>query len=307
METHTDLFESTTLKNNTIDVVGLGLNAMDTICILPAFPQPNTKTHLREVRVEPGGQVATAMITCARLGLAARYIGSVGDDSWGKAQIASLRQENLELHVREVEGVPSQIALILLEDGIGERTVLWKRDAALQYPVGELPRDLITTAKVLHLDGCDRAAALQAARWAREAGMKVVIDIDEIYDDSTHELLRLVDYLIASSEFAEDPRELADRYGCSVVGITRGADGAVFADGDRLIRSSAFRVPVADTTGAGDVFHGAFIYGLIQKWAMEDVIQFAHATAAIKCMHLGARGGIPGVATVREFLRNRGV
>ena len=132
--------------------------------------------------------------------------------------------------------------------------------------------------------------------------MPVVIDIDEIYDDSTHELLRNVDYLIAGSDFAEDPRELADRYGCPVVGITRGAEGAVFVDRGQLLTSPAFKVRTADTTGAGDVFHGAFIYGLLQNWALEEVIRFAHATAALKCMHIGARRGIPTLSEVREFI-----
>ena len=277
---------------------------MDTICVVPVFPRRTSKIQMREVRVEPGGQVATALITCTRLGLTARYIGSVGNDGWGKAQLASLREDQLELHVREVDGAGSQVAIILIEEGIGERTILWRRDPALQYPVGDLHRDLITSGKILHLDGCDSAAALQAARWARETGMPVVIDIDEIYDDSTHELLRLVDYVIASSDFAEDPQELAARYGCPVVGITRGPEGAVFVDRGKLLRSSAFKVPVVDTTGAGDVFHGAFIYGLLQRWQLEDVIRFAHAAAAIKCMQIGARRGIPKLSEVKEFLKN---
>ena len=129
------------------------------------------------------------------------------------------------------------------------------------------------------------------------------MDIDEIYDDSTHELLRLADYLIASSDFAEDPRELADRYGCPVIGITRGVEGAVFLNRGKLTESSAFKVPVADTTGAGDVFHGAFIYGLAQNWDLSDIIRFAHAVAAMKCMHIGARRGIPTMPEVREFLK----
>jgi sugar/nucleoside kinase (ribokinase family) len=260
---------------------------------------------MRDVRVEPGGQVGTALATCARLGLRARYIGSVGTDNWGKAQLASLREENLELYVREVEGAASQVAVILLEEGIGERTILWRRDPRLKYPVEELRREMILGARILHLDGCDSAAALQAARWAREIGMPVVVDIDEFYDDSTHELLRLVDYLIASSEFAEDPRELMARYGCRVVGITLGAEGAVFFSRGQLLKSPAFTVPVADTTGAGDVFHGGFIYGVLQGWLLEDVVQFAHAVAAMKCMHIGARRGIPTIAEVREFLKNR--
>ena len=295
------------MKNSTVDVVGLGLNAMDTICVVPVFPPRTSKIHISEVRVEAGGQVATALTTCARFGLTARYIGSVGTDSWGKAQLASLREENLELHVREVDGAASQVAIILIEEGVGERTILWRRDPALQYPIGALRREMITNGRILHLDGCDSAAALQSARWAREEKIPVVIDIDEIYDDSTHELLRLVDYLIASSDFAEDPHELAGRYGCPVVGITRGPEGAVFLSHGKLLRSSAFKVPVVDTTGAGDVFHGAFIYGLLQKWDLEDVIRFAHAAAALKCMHIGARRGIPKLSEVTQFLRGGGL
>jgi sugar/nucleoside kinase (ribokinase family) len=260
---------------------------------------------MHEVRVEPGGQVATAMTTCARLGLRARYIGSVGSDNWGKAQLASLQQENLELYVAEVEGAASQVAVILLEEGIGERTILWRRDPALQFPVGELRQEWITSSRILHLDGCDSAAALQAARWAREAEIPVVIDIDEFYNESTHELLHLVDYLIASSDFAQDPQELADRYGCRVVGITRGIEGSVFLAHGKRIESPAFKVPVADTTGAGDVFHGGFIYGLLQNWNLEDVIRFAHAVAAMKCMKIGARRGIPTLSEVQEFLQQQ--
>jgi sulfofructose kinase len=259
---------------------------------------------LREVRVEPGGQVATALTTCVRLGLKARYIGSVGNDCWGKAQMASLAAEGLELCLNVVEGASSQMAVVLLEEGVRERTILWHRDRRLAYPVDKLRRESIVNARVLHLDGCDAAAAIQAARWAREAGIPVVIDIDELYDESTHELLRLVDYLIAGSDFAEDPQELHDRYGCRVVGITHGSEGALFLQGERLIKSPAFRVPVADTTGAGDVFHGAFIYGLLQEWALDDVIRFSHAVAAMKCTKIGARRGIPTLSEVQEFLRN---
>ena len=277
---------------------------MDTICVVPGFPRFNTKTHMSEVRIEPGGQVATALATCTRLGLRARYIGSVGNDDWGKRQIASLRAENLDLQVREVEGATSQVAIIVIEEGVGERTILWRRDPRLAFPVAALQREWITRARILHLDGCDTAAAFQAAKWAREAGIPVVIDIDEIYDESTHELLRLVDYLIASSDFAEDPRELAERYGCGVVGITSGAEGATFVDRDRrLIQSPGFKVPVADTTGAGDVFHGGFIYGLLQGWPLEETIRFANAVAAMKCTQIGARSGIPGLREAQEFLR----
>jgi sulfofructose kinase len=285
------------------DVVGLGANAVDTVCVMPRFPQPNSKVQLSDVRIQFGGQVATGLITCTRLGLTARYIGSVGADDWGKAQLASLRSEkNLEVYVREVEGATTQFSVILLEEGVGERTILARRDPQLNYPPRLLRREMIVGARVLLLDSYDSAGGIQAATWAREAGMPVVIDIDAVQDELTPKLLRLVDYLIASSDFATDPREIADRYGCPVVGITRGASGAVFLDHGRLLESPAFKVPVADTTGAGDVFHGAFIYGLLQKWPLEEIIRFAHAAAALNCMHIGARGGIPTLDQVQEFL-----
>src|SRR5687768_5006928 len=118
-----------------VDVVGLGLNAMDTICVVDSLPQRNTKIPIHEVRVEPGGQVATAMVTCARLGLRARYIGSVGEDAWGLTQLDSLRAENLDIqHMRIVEGATTQIAMIMLEAGVGERTIMWHHDPKLIYP-----------------------------------------------------------------------------------------------------------------------------------------------------------------------------
>ena len=299
--------------NPVFDVVGLGLNAMDTICVVEALPQPNTKIPVRQLRVEPGGQVATALATCTRLGLRALYIGSVGDDAWGQAQLESLRAENLNLdHVRVVEGATTQVAIIMLEAGVGERTILWHHDSRLNYPVSQLRRETIVVARALHLDGCDTEAALQAAQWAREAGVPIVIDIDEVYDQSTHDLLKTVDYLIAAEEFAQrvagslspedGVRALASRYGCPVVGITLGARGAVFWNRGAVFHSPAFKVEVADTTGAGDVFHGAFIYGLLQSWPLERIARFANATAALKCKHIGARRGIPTLEQAETFL-----
>ena len=153
------------------DVVGLGANAVDTVCVMPRFPQPNSKIHLSDVRIQFGGQVATALITCTRLGLKARYIGSVGADHWGEAQLASLRSEkNLEVQVRKVEGATSQFSVILLEEGVGERTILARRDPKMNYPPGLLRREMIVAGRVLLLDNYDSEGGIQAATWAREAG-----------------------------------------------------------------------------------------------------------------------------------------
>jgi len=295
------------------DVVGLGLNAMDTICVVDSFPQPQSKARIKELHVEPGGQVATALATCSRLGLKARYIGSVGNDDAGRAQLASLRAENVDVeYVRVVDGAQTQMAMIVLVEGVGERTILWRRDPQLNFPAVAVPSEVILSAQLLHLDGCDSEAAVKAARLARSAAIPVVADIDEMYGPETEELFKRTDYVIVPEEFAvqltgqqkpeEAARTLMTRYRCPVVGITLGVRGAVFCDHGEISASPAFKVPVADTTGAGDVFHGAFIYGVLRSWSLPRIIRFAHATAAIKCTQIGARRGIPSLQQVETFL-----
>jgi sulfofructose kinase len=295
------------------DVVGLGLNAMDYITVLGQFPKPYTKLPIQEVRLEPGGQVATALATCCRLGLTGSYIGSVGSDHLGTIQMESLRQEGIDTSfVRTVDGATSQMAFVLVEEGVGERTILWHRDPRLIFPPAALTREMVTAGRILHLDGRDSAAALQAARWAGEADIPIVIDIDQIYDQTTPELLALVDYLVAAEDFARDltghddeelaVKELAARFPRAMTGITLGARGAIFLHEGQILRSPAFDVEVRDTTGAGDVFHGAFIYGVLKGWGLQKNVRFANATAAMKCTQLGARTGIPSLSGVEVFL-----
>ncbi len=307
---------ATTIPPPSYDVVGLGLNAMDYIAVLPRFPEPDSKVPISQLRLEPGGQVATALTACRRFGLSASYIGSVGSDELGRAQLDSLEGEGIDTsHVRIVEGATSQMAFALVEEGVGERTILWHRDPRLIFPPDQVCPEMTTAGRLLHLDGHDSAAALRAARQARTAGLPIMVDIDQRYDDSTEELLTLVDYLIAAGEFAMEftgcpnaesaVRALADRFPARLVGITLGTDGAAFLHDGNVVHFPAFEVPVADTTGAGDVFHGAFIYAVLAGWELERSVRFSQAAAAMKCMHLGARAGIPTLDEVKEFLQNR--
>jgi sulfofructose kinase len=304
---------ATTIPKLRFDVVGIGQNAMDYVTVLPRFPEPQSKVPIQEVRLEPGGQVATALTTCCRLGLRAQYIGSVGSDMLGQIQIESLQREGVDTSlVRVVDGATSQLAFALVENGVGERTILWHRDRRLIFPSSAITSEQVTAGRILHLDGKDSGAALRAARLAQNAGIPVSIDIDQIYDSSTVELLSRVDYLIAAEDFSkrftgrdddqEAVLELAVRFPKAQIGITLGPRGAIFVIDGRIERSPAFEVSVRDTTGAGDVFHGAFVFGVLQDWNLERTIRFAHAAAAMKCRVLGARAGIPSMEEIELFL-----
>jgi sugar/nucleoside kinase (ribokinase family) len=295
-----------------LDVVGIGLNAMDIVAQVNRFPSPGGKVRIESLNQQAGGQTATALVTCQRLGLRARYIGRVGDDEGGRLQLASLRREGLDLrYVRLVPGATTQLGFIVVEGASGERTVFWHRDPRLAVSPSDLKGDYLGSARVLHLDGCDVAACLRAARHARRVGAQVVADLDTVYPE-VERLLPYIDYLIAASDFppaitgVEDPFKsldiLAREYKTQAVGMTLGRDGALVFCGRRYYYSPGFIVEAVDTTGAGDVFHGGFIYGLVRGWEMERRLDFANAMAALNCTALGARGGIASEAAAERLM-----
>jgi sulfofructose kinase len=290
------------LRRAAVDVVGVGLNATDVFYIIPNYPQLGGKVRILSSSVQPGGQVATALVACRRLGLTACYFGKVGDDDAGRLQLASLEQEGVDTRLTRVaRGTPTQIGVIVVDRSSGERTVFWDRHPLLALQASELSRETIVRARALHLDGCDVRACRAAARWAHAAGIPVVADLDTVYA-KIETLLPLLDYLVASTGFlfaftgTKDHfralRRVAKEFGNLAVGMTLGADGALLDWRGSFIYSPGFIVEAVDTTGAGDVFHGAFIYGLLAGWEITRILDFSNALAALNCTALGARGGI---------------
>lgn len=295
-----------------VDVVGLGLNATDTVLVVREFPALGGKERIASLSRQAGGQVATALVTCRRLGLRARYIGKVGDDEGGKIQLASLRREGLDTrYVRVARRTPNQLGHIIVDQKTGERTVFWDRDPRLAMLPSEVPKEAIRSARLLHIDGCDVEAALQAARWAREAGIPVTADLDTVYK-KVESLFPYIAYLIASANFLpavtgqDDPfrvlEYMASEYGVHAPGMTLGRDGALVYCQGRFYYSPGFVVETVDTTGAGDVFHGAFIHGLLARWEMDRILDFANAMAGLNCTALGARGGIASQAEAERLM-----
>jgi sugar/nucleoside kinase (ribokinase family) len=285
-----------------VDVVGVGLNATDTVLTVPQVPPLGGKERIGRIDRQAGGQVSTALVTCQRLGLRTRYIGKLGDDGAGRLQLASLRQEGVDIrHVRRVRNTPTQVGVVIVDQRTGERTVYWARHPRLALSPSEVSVEAIRSARALLIDGCDVAAALKAARSARKAGIPVVADLDTVYT-KVECLFPFTDYLVASSNFMpavtgqNDPfralQFMAREYMVRAAGMTLGSDGALVYTQGRFHYSPGFLVATIDTTGAGDVFHGAFVYAVLAGWEMGRSLEFSNAMAALNCTARGARGGI---------------
>ncbi len=295
------------MQDKQFDVVGVGLNATDTMLKVPHFPAFGGKVPFHGEEYSVGGQVATAIVACARLGLRAKYIGTIGDDERGRIQMESLETSNVNIdHVQLRKNCPNQSAYIIIDEATGERTVLWSRADCLAISPEEITEDQIVGSRLLHIDGHDTKAVEHAARIARANEIPVTVDVDTIYK-GFDKVLPYVDYLIASSEFPgrwtgiDDPFEaltaIQQKFGMKVAAMTLGAHGALALIEGRFVYSPGFVVNCLDTTGAGDVFHGGFCYSVLQDMGIEDALTFSNALAALNCTAVGARGRL---ATVDE-------
>ena len=294
------------------DAAGVGLNATDTLVLLPHFPAYAGKVPFDAEVLSPGGQVATAMVTCARLGLRAKYIGTVGDDEQGRVQVESLREAGVNVDGVETRtGCASQTAYILIDRSTGERTVLWRRPDCLRLEPESITTEQIACARILLIDGHDTPAVEKVAKIARRHGVPVVVDVDTVYH-GFERVLGSIDYLVASSEFPSswsgerDPFRalelIQEEYKMKVAAMTLGAHGALARVEGRFMYSPAFVVDCVDTTGAGDVFHGAFCYAVLGGQSMREALEFSNAMAALNCTRLGARGGIATVSEARALM-----
>jgi sulfofructose kinase len=294
------------------DVVGVGLNATDTLILVPRFPAYAGKEPFVDEMYSPGGQVASAMVACAKLGLRTKYIGTVGDDERGRIQIDSLQGTGINLdHVQVRKDCANQSAYIVIDQSTGERTVFWRRSDGLRLEPHEISPEMITCARLLHIDGHDTAAVGRAAAIARQHNIPVTVDVDTVYH-GFDKVLPNVDYLITSSEFPVrwtgegDPFRalilIQEEYGMKVAAMTLGSFGSIARMDGKFCYSPAFVVNCVDTTGAGDVFHGAYCYGVLQGLSLRDTLDLSNAMAALNCTAIGARGGIQDLDAAKALM-----
>lgn len=296
------------------DVIGLGLNSIDLVAVVAEYPARNTKQPLVHFDRHPGGQIATALSVCARLGWKSSYIGSFGGDDLGDLSRESLTRVGVDIAASwTVADATNQFAVVLVDARSAERTVLWHRHPGLSIEPAAVRRTDVTAGRVLIVDGHETAAAAQAARYAREAGMLTIVDVEKVRP-GIGDLLRHIDAIIAAEEFpsaytgygscGRALEALAREFDAPLVCATLGAAGSLARCGGREIRTPAFQVPCVDSTGAGDAFRGGFAAGCLRApdGEVEEVLRYATAVAALNCRALGARGGLPTADEVEQLL-----
>jgi sulfofructose kinase len=297
----------------TWDVVGVGANSTDYVNVLPAWPEqegPRSKMRVvRRLRCS-GGQTATALATCARLGLRAKYVGCVGNDDNGRAILADLAGRRVDVADVAVGDAPNGSAVILIVETRGERIVLWDRDDRLRLPPGHLRPGLFAGARLVHVDDGDTETALEAAGLAGAAGIPVTSDIDKTVD-GTPALVAAVTFPIFAEHVPAALTGVADMEAAlrrlravypQRLTVTLGPRGAVALEGDAFIREPAFAVDVVDTTGAGDIFRAGFIYATLHGYDARQTLRFANAAGAASCQRLGAMASAPSLEDVRNVL-----
>lgn len=295
------------------EVIGVENAIMDFNLLIDEIPGTDSFSMLHDYSWQGGGNISSAMVAAARLGAKAALVGAVGDDVFGEFCLADFKRHGVDVsHIVVDEGNKTTFVVCLAEIKKKGRSFLGRGGTRRQLSEQELDRDFITSAKYLHL-GHMGPMQVQAAKWARQCGITVVDDAGG-YNKDTDEHTDLIDVFIASEQYynglfhdedyEKNCRALQAR-GPGIVVVTLGAKGCVGLEGDRYFEIPAFQgLKILDTTGAGDVFHGAFICAMLQGWGAEQCARFASAVSAIKCTRLGGRAGIPDFQTTMRFLKD---
>ncbi len=305
-----------------LDIVGVGLSTLDVLIRLKNMPTWEHNDGISAFGLDGGGLVGTACVAAARLGARVGYVGLAGNDINADLKLMSFREAGVDLSRLVVRNQPEpHVTLVYVHQETGERVFSGFRNfRAHQLKLSDLDRDYITSAKYLHLDGFDTEAALQAAQWMHEAGKKVSIDCSKTDGrpvwPGLPPLIPHVDILICGAGFGLSLTGERDLWkagkamlemGPSIVVQTEGEDGSYTTTASESFHTPAFKVDVIDTTGAGDVFHGAYLVGLLHDWDLKSTALFATAVSAIECTHLGGRCGIPSYKDTMAFLNQRGI
>jgi sulfofructose kinase len=311
-----------------LDCIGFGMNAVDYLSVLDPYPDLDEKVEIVESSIQGGGPVPTAMVTLAKLGAKVAYIGKVGKAPEGRFVKAELEKEgvNTDYLIIDKESKTAK-AFIWVDKKTGKRTVALDKTRLNYTKISELKFLNLVSTRFLHIDAREPEINIFLAKWAKKIGARVSLDVGSLRS-GVESVFPFVDHLIVSKRFACGITKLSDPFsacrelmkirkihgkGFDTVVVTIGEDGCICGSSqgnitggqdNTIFHSPGFPVKVKDTTGAGDVFHGAFIYGFLKKWDLERTAKFANACAAMKCRKLGGRAGIPDFDEVVVFIKS---
>jgi len=295
------------------DVLGFGVVAVDDLVYVDRFPEPDGKTLAMDRRREGGGLAGTALVAAARLGARASWCGVLGDDELSRYSLAELVREGVDVsRVIRRQGAAPCASVIIVVRPTGQRSIVSGIRGVTPFPPGEITPEMIRECRVLFVDHSSPSTSIRAAALAREAGIPVVADVEGFADTGVTELVPLVDHLIVGAESARehtgetDParmvRALAST-GRTLTAVTTGADGVWYAEGNEEPRHvPGHIVEAVDTTGCGDVFHGAYAAYLAFGEGVAGAVKAANAAAALKATKPGGRTGIPDRAALTAFI-----
>ena len=295
------------------DVLGLGAVAVDDLVFVDRYPAPDTKVAVQAMQRQGGGLIGTALVAAARLGVRAAYCGVLGFDELSEFARHEFEKEGVDCSlITRREGARPVHSVVIVVRPSGQRTVLCSHDAVIAATASQITDQLIKRCRVLLVDNSVGDGGRQAVAFAHELGVPVVADFEPDAGSAAADLMGLVDHLIVGTEFALkatgecDPgrmvRALASP-GRACCAVTVGELGCWYSErGGDVHHLPAFRVTIVDTTGCGDVFHGAYAASIARGKRVPDALRFASAAAALKATRPGGRAGIPNRDAVIRLL-----
>ncbi len=300
------------------EVIGLGVSTVDVLALVDHLPAEEELELASQGTVEAGGPVATAIVALARLGARVAMVDSLGDDWRGRLIRDGFAREGVGTQMLvERRGAHATTALILVQRSNASRTIIWFHGTAAELEPHEIPQSAIASARILHVNGRHGATCHTACRWVRAAGGKVSFDGGAgMYREAHHDLIPLTDYCIVAQAFAERYTGKSDREAAAADLLAQGPELVVITDGLRgswifprlgtAFHQPAFEVAdMVDTTGCGDAYHGAFLFGLLRGMELRQTARLASAAAALNARALGGRAALPSLPQVERFLRTR--
>ena len=299
-----------------MDIIGIGRPCCDILTVVNKIPKPDSGAGILDFSRQGGGNVATAVVAASRLGIETGYIGLTGSCTNGKFIREDFEYSGVDIsRIITIEKDSSAFSIILSDLETKGRSILYRRGNIRAITADDLDKDYITSAKILHLEDCGEMGKT-AATWMKDAGKKVAFDVAN-YSEQMKNFVPYIDIFVASEFYYQgafgEANSLADyeknckevaKSGPETVIFTLGSKGCVgYTKNEGFFVEESFKVNVFDTLGAGDVYHGAFLAGLIKGYSVRETARFANAVSAVKICYIGGRAGIPTFDVVDRFIK----